>query len=687
MKGIVAALVIGLLPGSAYGQTLNLYGNAGLIDMPTADTLPDGTIAFSYGAFDGSGRATINFQIAPRLEGSYRYSAIDGFGTPGLEQSDEQVDFKFTLVRETESLPGVAIGIRDFLGNATYSSEYLVATKEVYPGLRVTGGLGWGRLAGRDAFENPFGGTRDNPGGGRQRVNTGNFFAGDDIGVFGGLAYSAPESPWTFKLEYSSDTYDQEVAGGGFTQETPWNVGIEREIMAGVDVGAYWMHGSEFGLRLSFTADPREPRTKQDLFSAPPVFFARPKGGDRGTGWTGKQEYHAQLVGALAKALGEEGIRLEAADLGATEAEVQISNLTYSRQAKAVGRTARILALALPHSVETMKVTVVENHLPVTTVTIPRSEFERLIDTHEAVPESWQNFRIGNAEQLTDPVYRRDPYPKLSYGIAPRVPFSVFGDGFNFDLKIAVDAEYRLSPNFALSGEVTQSLLGRLSDTTTTRTALPQVRSNFPDFEQKTPVVERLTADYITKTAPDLYTRVSAGYLERMYGGVSGEVLYKDAADPVAYGLELNWARQREPDTLLGFNGYDAVTGHASIYWETPWDGVLAQVDAGRYLAGDWGATVTLTRRFLNGWEVAGYVTATDGDTTGLRSGEFDQGLRLTIPLQWTYPAATRRTLTVPFQTLGRDDGARLEVENRLYPLVRNVDKARLGENWGAFWQ
>ena len=36
------------------------------------------------------------------------------------------------------------------------------------------------------------------------------------------------------------------------------------------------------------------------------------------------------------------------------------------------------------------------------------------------------------------------------------------------------------------------------------------------------------------------------------------------------------------------------------------------KVDAGRYLAGDWGATFALDREFDNGWKVGAYFTLTD---------------------------------------------------------------------------
>lgn len=672
--------------GLAAAQSLNLYGQPGLIDMPSAEARDDGEVGFTYGLFDGTSRASVDFQITERIGGTLRYSVIDSFGAAGANRSDEQIDFRLTLLNESDRLPAVVLGIRDFLGNATYSSEYLVAAKTLAPGLRFSGGIGWGRLAGERAFDNPLGGTRDRGAGATFDLNDGNFFRGADLGIFGGVAWTPEGSDWTFKAEYSSDAYAQEVAGGGYAPQTPWNFGVERRLADGVDLGLYAMGGDKAALRLSFSADPRKPRVPQDFAGAPGPFIKRPEGGRRGTNWTADDALKAQLIAALEPAFEAEGLRLEAVTLTGEVAEAQVSNLVHSRAAKAAGRAARLLSVGLPPSVETMRITMVEKGLPAATVVVPRSQMERLVYTHEAVPTSWEQFAIEAPTPLT-PQWQRDGYPAGEVALLPKVPFSNFGDGFDFDIRLALAGAYRVSRGLSFSGEVTQSLLGRLDDTVVQRTSLPQVRSNFPDFQSNAPVLERLTADYVTPLGTGVYGRVTAGYLERMYGGISGEVLWKDAAQPLAYGLELNWAQQRDPGSALGFGDYDAVTGFGSLYWDTGWQGMHAQIDAGKYLAGDWGATVTLSRRFENGWEVAGYATATDGDTSGLQSGDFDHGVRLTVPLQWSWPAPTRRKITVPFRTLGRDAGARLDLEDRLYPMLRDTDKGRMRETWSSFWQ
>ena len=684
--GVLAAAGFGLAGATVMAQSLNLYGQPGLIDMPSGEARSDGEIGFTYGRFEGTSRTSVDFQIGTRVGATLRYSAINSFGAGGESRDDEQIDFRLLLVKETDTLPAVTLGIRDFLGNGTYSSEYLAATKEVIPGLRVTGGLGWGRLAGEAAFDNPFGGTRSREASDIFDVNDGNFFRGADLGVFGGVAYTPEGSSWTFKAEYSSDAYTAEGAGGDFAPESPWNFGIERRLGAGVDLGVYAMGAEAAALRLSFSADPRVARVPQDFAGAPGPFIRRPEGGKRGTKWMQNDALKGQILGALIPAFEAEGMRLEAISFEGNAAEVRVTNLAHSRPSKAVGRAARLMSSGLPPSVEEMRITVLENGLPAATVVVPRSQMERLIYTHEAAPESWQHFAIRSPGAFV-PDWEREETDRFDWAIVPRVPFSVFGGGFDFDVRLGLEATYRVAPGLSFSGEVSQSLLGRLDGSVSPGTSLPAVRSNYAQYQKDTPVLERMTGDWTGALAPGVYGRVSAGYLERMYGGVSGELLYKDTASPLAYGLEMNWAKQRDPDDAFGFADHDAVTGFASLYWDTGWNGMHTQVDAGRYLAGDWGATVTVSRRFENGWEVAGYVTATDGDTAGLPSGDFDHGVRLTVPLQWTWPAPTRRKITVPFRTLGRDAGARLDLEDRLYPMLRDVDRQRLHETWSAFWQ
>ena len=96
-----------------------------------------------------------------------------------------------------------------------------------------------------------------------------------------------------------------------------------------------------------------------------------------------------------------------------------------------------------------------------------------------------------------------------------------------------------------------------------------------------------------------------------MYAGISSEFLWKASQKNWGMGFELNFVKQREFNQLFDLKRYSVTTGHASVYYEAK-NSILYQIDFGRYLAGDWGTTLTLMREFNNGWRLGAYATLTD---------------------------------------------------------------------------
>jgi hypothetical protein len=179
---------------------------------------------------------------------------------------------------------------------------------------------------------------------------------------------------------------------------------------------------------------------------------------------------------------------------------------------------------------------------------------------------------------------------------------------------------------------------------------------------------------------------VTGGYLERMFGGISGELLWKRTDSPFALGAEINYVKQRDFDQLFGFQDYDVATGHVSAYIQLG-GGFHAQVDAGRYLAKDWGATFSLDREFGNGWKVGAFATFTDVSFDDFGEGSFDKGIRITIPISWITGEPNKTDYSTTIRPLLRDGGARLDVGGRLYERVRPLQKPALQDGWGRFWR
>jgi hypothetical protein len=153
---------------------------------------------------------------------------------------------------------------------------------------------------------------------------------------------------------------------------------------------------------------------------------------------------------------------------------------------------------------------------------------------------------------------------------------------------------------------------------------------------------------------------------------------------PIALGLDLGWVVQREFRQRLALRHYSVTTGHASLYADLPFWNLYGVVRAGRYLAGDWGGTLELGRRFDSGIEVGGFVTLTNVSASRFGEGSFDKGIYLRIPLQLLGPETASRAAAV-IRPVVRDGGQRLAVDNPLWEVARDGRLEALGQGFAGF--
>ena len=691
MSRLRSILLIGTclaMPATAQETGYTLYGGPGLIDMPSAAQLPNAQLNFATSYFDGNLRTGINFQIAPRINGTVRHSTISEFGPGGADSSAREFDLHFQLLREDGWRPDLALGFRDLTGDGAHGAEYLVASKSVTDDIRVTAGLGWGRLgtqAGFSAF-----GDRDASRAGQLQTNA--YFRGD-AAFFGGVEWRTPVRGLTFTAEYSSDDYAAESAVTSFNHKSPFNFGLTWRPNDVFALSGYYLYGDTVGFQINVSGNPRKPLAPQDLGAGPAPLIARKADAPTGTKWAGSEKNRTKLIEAISEALKADGIIVEEARITGNQVDIYINSSTSKRLPRAVGRTARILAAAMPPSVEVFRITPVEGALPTTTITLRRSDLEAQIDRPDASVQAWRSAVLSDASgHLSgDEAYVRKDFTRFSWGLNPSVPYSVFDPDseVDLDLQLNASARFQVSRGFAVSAELAKRLDGGSpGDVSAPSANVPQVRSDGGLYYTGRDVeLESLSAEYVFKLTPQVYGRVTTGLLERMYAGISTEVLWAPSTSPLAFGAEVNYAKKREHDSPFGLMDYDTVSGHASLYWDTGFHGLEAQVDAGRYLAGDWGATVTLSRRFANGWDVSAYVTRTDISPEDFGEGSYAKGVQVTMPLRWGLPFETRSTASINMSDLSRDGGARLAVQDRLYDRIRDADSNSLEGQWSTFWQ
>ena len=693
----VGASLVLALSGPVGAETLTTYGTPGLIDLPSAYVLGDGEIALTTNRFGNQGRNTLTFQMLPRVYGTFRYGIIRGFDDGGdRDRFDRSFDVHYLLVEEGPSRPAVAIGLRDFGGTGIYSSEYLVATKS-YDRFTVTGGLGFGRLAGRNGFDNPLAVIDDyfeeRPDAGEGGINEtgqldfGSWFRGD-AAIFGGVEYRATDR-LSVQIEYSPDLYPREAEQGTIEIESPVNLGVAYVFPGGGQLRAFSVGGTELGLQYSYVLNPARRPIPGGIDAAPlPITPARQAilaGRDLDL-----PDTRSRAEEVLASLLADEGLRLEALTHGGRQAVATVENLRWDVEAQAVGRTARAMAQVFPESIDLFVITLRAGGMDLSTVTVRRADLE-LLDTD--LDGAWRTLarsQIDDAAGSNRTGELDGTYPDFSYGVGPYVAFSFFDpeSPLRADAGIEATFAYRPMPGLTFSGMFRQPLAGNIDDTERrSDSVIQRVRSDAvlyaidSDFE-----INRLTADYFFRPGPDLFGRVTVGYLEEMYGGVSGELLWYPIDSRLALGAEVNYVRQRDFDMLLGFQDYDVVTGHASAYYDLS-NGYVGQLDVGRYLAGDWGATLALEREFDNGFSLGGYFTLTDVPFEDFGEGSFDKGIRVSIPVSWLTGRASLETVDQVIQPVLRDGGARLRVDNRLYEVTRDTRAERLSEGWGRFYQ
>lgn len=703
----------GAQPGSAAAApsftplpppSLNFYGVPGLVDMPTAEMLPDGQFTAGVSYFGGQGRYTLSFQAFPWMLASFRYNSIENWNLGGFETYyDRGFDVRFRLLTETRARPELTLGLQDFVGTGIYAGEYIVATKRfenlagTIPGrLKLTAGLGWGRLG----SYNGFSGFGDRPAfdvnstGGE--VSYDQWFRGP-FALFGGLEYQ-PSEKFSLKLEYSSDDYVVETQTTSvFEKKSPFNLGLEYQWTKRTRVGAYFLYGSELGLNLQFQMNPRQPVVPFSDTPTPGPLARRPSPSAApqawGTGWaasTQSRQAAASTYGAqIAALLKPSGIIVESLDLSAHTAQLRIRNQRYTTLPTPIGRAARAMAQVLPASVETFHIVPTSAGMGLAATSFRRSDLEALEFDDTPAQALWAvtgTSDVGPAPATA--VNAPGLYPDFGWSIAPYFSPAYFDPDrpFRLDVGVELNGAWRPGPGWIVAGSLRQRIAGNVKDGRPSSSVLPHVRTDQVLYAQYDTTLNRLYAAKYWQPGTDLYARVTGGYLETMYGGLSTEVLWKPVNSRLALGVEANYVRQRDYDQRFDFLDYSVTTGHASAYYDFG-RGYEGQIDVGRYLAGDVGATFSMDRRFNNGWSVGAFFTLTDVSSEDFGEGSFDKGIRFSIPLSWMLGQPSTASTSTVIRPVQRDGGQRVSVPGRLYDQVRPASRQVIEKQWSGVWE
>lgn len=666
--------------------SLGLYGRPGTIDMPSASAAPDGTLGFTYTYAESFTRNSIFFQYAPWGSITLRYGGNGAVGANDVRPNyDRSLDFVFNLLHANGVIPSLSVGMQDVIGTGHYAGEYLVLGNTSAGGrLHMDVGMGWGRLASNGSFGNPLGQlsstfksrpARDFGRGGRPHPQE--WFKGD-AAPFVGLSYRATES-LTLKAEYSSDDYTKSRFAGTLTSKTPFNFGAQYAFSPGIVGHLNYLQGTELAFGVTFHSNVRQSATVASRTPAPPFIYT----GE--SGWTPEEYVTADAAREKLDAILEtQGMRIVGFDVTEGKARVAFENKSFDAPAQAYGRMARWLTFVLPPEVSTYELSIVRSGMPLASVTLDRSELEaaehelfgpeslEAASTMGAAPASLQGFGGVAGE------------PLFAWGVSPYAQFTLFDpdEPRRADVGLQLDLHLTNGLGLEVAGSFRKRVVGNRNEGRGSNSVLPRVRTEQLLYDQSDDVVvkELYVAQY-GKLAPDVFARVTAGYLEQMYAGLSTEALWAPFNSPWSFGAEANYVAKREYDGLFGLQDYEVFTGHVTAQYMTR-SGAYAQVAAGQYLAGDKGATFTVGRTFKNGWDLSAYATFTDVSFEDFGEGSFDKGIRLEIPVAALFGMQSRDRSRIGIRSITRDGGARLEVPGRLMEMTEGYRRRDIQASW-----
>lgn len=680
---------IELDPAPAPQYSRDDWGSVGLLQTPSARMAPEGEIAFTASVVSPYNRYNISLQPFPWLEATYRYSNVVGkrYGPEDFSGDqnfkDKSIDVKVRLWEESRWLPAVAFGMRDIGGTGVFSSEYVVASKRL-GNFDVSLGVATGYMGNRGDLGNPLGliddRFKDRPFVDVSWENAGKF-GGDNLfrgrlGIFGGVAYQAPGSRWQYKLELDGNDYHQEPRPLKIEQDSPINLGVVYAATDNIRVSLGWERGNTALASISFHGTPGRSRPGPLLPHYRPNAQRAAQASELAAGAEAATgDNWEQLANLIAREA-----RIGVLGIGQRQNElvVQVEGSRFYQDATTLGRTARILAAGAPAGIDWITLQHGIYGVPMAEHSVHRDTFLAWLDGKTSTAQLAARTEVNRPVNWQEQTHYRQDHPR--YFGRPGIGYrQVMGgaEGLLYEIDATYDAFAYLGASTWWRGRAEATLFGtfdRFRFSGTSR--IPRVRTYMREYAITSDIrLPNFEVTTLRKLGQDTYASAYAGLLESMFGGVGAEILHRPIGQRWAVGANINWVKQRDFAQDFGFRDYHTVTGHMDLHYRFGQQHrVDATLSAGRYLAGDWGVTANLARRFDNGVIFGVWASKTNLSSAEFGEGSFDKGIYFSVPMEFILPLPSRSSAGFFWRPIQRDGAAMLQRSFPLHGLTESRD-------------
>ncbi|MDG3435001.1 YjbH domain-containing protein [Vibrio parahaemolyticus] len=680
------------------------FGGVGLMQMPTGRMAPEGEFNFSVTGSDEYLFYNVTLQLMPWLETTIRYTQVkdlpysSSFPDVDNEYTDKGIDFKFRLWEESEYIPEIALGVRDFAGTGLFDAEFIAATKR-YSNSKLgtfdfTLGMGWGYLGTRDNITNPFCKASDkfcerseeflDSGG---TTNFDRAFKGP-AALFGGIEFQTLHAPLRFKVEYDSNDYstDYVVVGADVDMKphTPWNFGVLYRLgMA--DFRLSYERGDTLVAGLTLNTNFNDMPSFWRDTPTPEVEDNQPKELSD-VDW-------ARVTENLDKIAGYQNTRIYVDDNTVTVVGEQKK---YRDRTEAHEKAAAVLHNEMPDDIDTYAINERSRGLVGEQTIISKEKYRDFAQVNYINPKIEDATSRATTKPTGESIY--DGFERFDWGFAPKLVQTLGNaeDFYLFSVGLSGNASYWLTDNLEIGGSLYWDWYNNYDKfiyvTPPDGTTVPRVRTMFRAYQNEHAVtMSNLQLTWFQEYSNTMVQQFYAGYLESMFAGVGTEFLYRPQGANWAIGADVNVISQRDPQSYFGvydekwqnvpeygrpFQVIDkGFTGFVSGYYYPQWEflqDLMIQVDVGQFLAGDVGTQINVSKQFKSGVIAGAFASFTDLSADEFGEGSFTKGFYLSIPFDIMTVKPSNNRANFSWQPLTRDGGQKL---GRKYSLIELTDE------------
>ncbi|MGE5188924.1 MAG: YjbH domain-containing protein, partial [Gemmatimonadota bacterium] len=476
--------------------------------------------------------------------------------------------------------------------------------------------------------------------------------------------------------EYSPvryDLQDRDPAQAKYFREpvpSKFNVGLRWRPVRWAEIGVSYQRGHEVGVGISTTFDAGKPFVP--IYDAPwreaPADRARP------------------LEDRIAAGLAASGF----SDIGVASDDftlrVEAQNDRYFFAPRAVEEVVSVLARTGTGRAEYVRVVLKDNGIPLAEFVTTAAAIADLAAGTTSLSRLFEvgAFRTdGTGPAVADTVRRK----RFAYGVKPSVDTFLNDPARFFSYRAGATGSLE-----AFTWRGARIVAGveayPLNNVSTLNAPLSiPVRSDIALYKKEGAALSRLFFEQVGKGERSVLGKLSAGYLETMYAGLDAEAAVPLWDGRIFLGAAGSYVRKRAPDSPFRLLHAEYHTMFLAARLNIVEWNVQADVKAGRFLAGDRGASLMLSK-FVNGFVLSAWYTATDTSVFSdpFNRGYRDKGILLTIPLRMFIGRDSKTVYRYRLSAWTRDAGQDIDRERPLFDLIGRNTPLHLDRDWRALY-